>query len=108
MSYAASFLRRGTTYDPECSRSSARLQIAGRILTDQGVSWTTEHGNTAVNERVEFGWVKHGCANNCITTIDQPWVTDQILEAAWHLADLIQTERGAYHRQEAWKAKERN
>lgn len=99
-------LRRGDTRDVEDWHASHRLLLAHSILRENGVTWKTEHGNTAINETVEWGRVKHACADNCRTWIEQEWVTDQIIEAAWHLADLLQTERGAWHRRQAWEAKQ--
>lgn len=106
MSYAARCLRRGDTYDYEDARVSHRLRLAHGILADHGITWKTSHGNTAINEKVEFGWPKHACADNCVTVIVEPWVTDEILNAAYRFADLLQNERGAWNRSQAFKAKQ--
>jgi hypothetical protein len=92
-------LKRGDTHDPECSLTTHRLRIARGILRGMGIEGTVEHGGNFV----QGPYAKHVCCDKC-KTIWPSWVTDEIFNLAYRLADEVQTERGMAHRAAAAKA----
>ena len=105
MSYAVSMLRKGRTWEMECPRTTHRLQAAWAILGTMGIEPTIIHADTPSNEVVEWGRVKHGCDWKCKAAPLPEWVTDEILQMAYTLADRMISERGAANRADAYRAK---
>lgn len=97
MSNVASSVLRGYTSDPESSRESERIRATRKILIGLGAEPTVEHGNDGRNERVEFGQVKHRCADNC-KTFWPAWVTRPVVESIASGVDVALTARGQWAR----------
>lgn len=100
--YAVSFLAKGRSHDSDCSRSSARLAEALRILADvQGATPVTTHSTRMVPSQ---SWYRpegqHACGMNpqdgteCVTRWTAPVSTEDLV-AAWELADMVVRERAA-------------
>lgn len=88
-------VKRGDTFDVECSRTSTRLRMAHAILKSQGAEPVWSHSDRT---RLEFGWLeKHACDHRC-TCAWPEWVTGEAFDLAYRLADEIQTARGAHNR----------
>lgn len=96
--YATQMLRAGRTHDYEDSRSTYRLQQAYGILAAAGVEPVRTHSDT-----MAWDWAtnrdRHVCDYRCKVTWPE-WVTNDMLEAAYNLADAAQTARGAYNRRD--------
>lgn len=109
LSNGAALVKRGRTYDIEDSRTTNRLHDTMRVLKSMGIEPTYTHGT-----RTYFDWAmagslkpdKHLCSlngsggNDC--TITWPaWVTDDIFNLAYSLADRVLTEYGGFNRRAA-------
>ena len=97
MGTIANQFRKGWFRDPEDWHGTYRMTGALELLKAGGIEPVWTHGNTPINEWVDFGKVRHGCADNCTVTW-AAWVTDTMFETAYILADLIQTRQGDYHK----------
>jgi hypothetical protein len=91
MTTGASHLKRGDTFDPECGRTTHRLRLGQHILAAAGIESAHVHGEHRENFR--------GCYSGC-RNVWPEWVTDEMFESAWSLADKVQTERGRHARRE--------
>lgn len=104
MSNAATMLRRGYTFDPECWHATNRLQLATRILDSTIGPKRKEHAETCDRHpktiaNTCFSYRDRLC---CTCGVDRDpliwpdWVDDEILDKAWALACALQTKRGAH------------
>jgi len=104
MGYAVSMLRAGRTYDYEDSRATSRLHAAYAALKAIGVEPERTH-----SDKVGFSWERRGwlvpehhsvvCGESAGCKVTWPeWVTDEMLEAAYSLADNVLYEQGRYNR----------
>lgn len=96
-STAASRLRRGWFSDPECNRTTYRLQGALRILAQWGAKPEWSHSN---NTYIEWGREKHCCDYRC--TVAWPeWVTNDVLDSAYNASSTLQSARGDWNKAQA-------
>lgn len=112
MLHTAALVKRGRTYDYEDPRTTYRMQATLNVLKAAGIEPTITHGTRTYYDwamRGSLDATRHLCSldgsgyGDC--TIDWPaWVTDEMFDAAYRLANLVQTERGTYNRREAEKA----
>jgi hypothetical protein len=87
-------MARGYTFDPEDSRTTNRLRDAYVILRTLGIEPTKTHSDYM---GAEYGRPKHICTDGC--KIEWPvWVTSDMLDYAYSLADRVATERGNFNR----------
>jgi len=106
MNSTAALVKRGRTYDYEDSRTTNRMHAMLGVLKGFGIEPTITHGTRTYFDSARAGWLTsevHLCSLNgsgyqdC--TIEWPaWVTDNIFDLAWRLADAVITEQGAYNR----------
>lgn len=101
-SFTAFRLRRGDNYDHDDARTSYRLRLAWSILATMGIEREIEHGNAVINQAA---FNRHACADNCRAKPLPDWVTDEILEKAFDLADAMQTARGQFNQAAASAAR---
>lgn len=109
MSFTTSRLRRGDTHDRECHRTSHRLEVAWKLLAAMGIDRPT----IIHSDNMSYDWAipgglhsnRHSCDWKCRAEPLSEWVTDEILDAAYALADKMVTERGAHHRAAASREK---
>jgi hypothetical protein len=87
-------VKNGWFVDIECSRTTHRRQTAKGILKDLGIEGTWEHSD---NMSVEWGRSKHLCDHRC-KIVWPEWVTDEMFDHAYYLADLEVTHQGAHAR----------
>jgi hypothetical protein len=99
LSTGARYLKRGDTFDPEDFRMTHRLRVAGQILSGLGITPEWEHGGSFTNE---LG--KHVCCDKCKASWPE-WVTDEVFNRAFALANEVQTERGAFNQRAAYAGK---
>jgi hypothetical protein len=105
-------LMRGDSYDIECWRTTHRLRVALGILRGQDIVPTpVEHSESCIlhpshrSNRV-FGW-NYICDDPACPARRNPpptwpeWVTGEMFDRAYALADEIQTERGRYEQRKA-------
>lgn len=90
-------IRRGYRYDPESSRETSRLRTAWAILKAAGIDPEIRHGDTAINQGVDFGRPRHRCADNCRPEWPE-WVTNEMLQNALDLANKTVSARGKWAR----------
>jgi hypothetical protein len=95
MTAGAYSLKRGDTHDPECSLTTHRLRVARGILSGMGIEATVEHGGNFT----QGPYGKHACCDKC-KTVWPEWVTDEVFNLAYKLADEVQTQRGRHHQRE--------
>lgn len=96
-------LRRGDSFDIEDARTTHRLRIGQSILRSLGVesTWTHSKGH---EERRGAPYGYNGCDDYC--KVEWPeWATGRMFDLAYQLADELQTERGAFNRNQAYAAK---
>jgi hypothetical protein len=101
MTTGAYYLKRGDTFDIEDWRMTHRLGVARSILRSFQVEPTWEHSDCT---RVEWGRPKHACDYRCKATWPE-WVTDDIFDLAFNLADEVQDKRGRWHQNEINKTR---
>ena len=90
-------LRRGDTFDPECHRTTYRLQLGQRILAASGVEFHWDHGpNEGVVGTGLLQRTGHVCDYRC-KAVWPAWATGEMFDRAYALADEVQTERGNWH-----------
>lgn len=94
-------LKRGDTSDIECWRTTHRLRVGQGILRSLGIAPEWSHSDCT---RVSFGRVVHACDYRCVCTWPE-WVTGDVFDLAYRLANETQTERGAFERNAAYTAK---
>jgi len=97
--------RRGWFSDPEDWHGTYRMEIALRLLRFVGIEPEWHHSDRTGT--IGTGLLQregHVCDDRC-RPIWPEWVTDDIFDAAYRLADLIQTGRGAWHQTRAYEAK---
>ena len=94
-------LARGDTGDIECWRTTHRLGVARRILAGLGIEPTWEHSDC---QRANFGRMRHECDYRCVATWPE-YVTGEMFDLAYELADEYQTEHGGYLKSQAYAAK---
>lgn len=85
LSNGAYLLKRGDTYDYEDSRMSHRLRRARMILENMGIKPVVEHCN-----QCKIGPSRgpmSGCWDAC-KTVWPEWVTNEVFQAAFNLADI--------------------
>lgn len=105
MSTGALYLKRAYRFDLEDHRMSHRLQVANSILRSLHIEPEWDHSDnrglvgTGLLQRED-----HVCNDAC-SPIWPEWVSDEVFELAYRLADETQTERGAWHRAKASEAK---
>jgi hypothetical protein len=103
-----SMLVRGYTHDPECGRTTNRIQTALRMLADMGVKPTyVEHSDTCIcNPKNRWNQV-HGYYYHCDADCprknnDEPvwpvWATGEMFDLAYRLASEVISQRGEYNR----------
>lgn len=101
-------LKRGDTFDPECHRTTYRLGRAALILRQQGIEPTWTHRNMAGDTEQPGalwpGGPKHQCNYRCSCEWP-PEVDGAVFDAAYRLADALQSARGAYHQREINRAR---
>jgi hypothetical protein len=91
LSTGAYYLKRGDTFDPEDSRMTNRLHSARSILDTIGIVPTVTHCD-ACKEGLAGG----GCWDACKTTWTE-WVTDEMFQSAFNLADAAAREYGNFN-----------
>jgi len=102
--YGSYMLRAGRTYDIEDSRTTDRLHAAYDVLKALGAEPTIVHGpqmgwDWATNrERHIEACTLHGSGVAGCTITWPAWVTDEMLDAAYGMANTFRTARGAYNR----------
>ena len=97
LSTGARYLKRGDTADPECHRMTYRLGVARSILRSQGIEVEWNHSeHTGVIGTGLLQRTGHVCDYRC-KAVWPEWVTDEIFNTAFNLADQLQSERGANH-----------
>ena len=93
-------------YDPESTRVQSRCYTALSILEQMDIKPTVEHKSDCrrspyrlydpeCDGRGEFGY------RDCAVITWPEWVTDEILEYAYIVADTVATARGQYNRRQA-------
>ena len=104
---SADLLMRGRTYDPECSRTTNRLQAALGILREQGITPTyPDHSDDCMLHPANAYNRMHGytyhCAPHCPRKDAGPswpaWATTEIFDLAYKLADRVISARAASSR----------
>lgn len=99
----AGYLKRGDTFDIEHWHMTHRLRVAHGILRGLGIESVVKHSD---NEIVEWGRPKHGCDYRC-ETVWPEWVTNDLFNLAFKLADEYQTRHGAHNQRQAREARAR-
>lgn len=107
-------LKRGYTFDIECHRTTYRLRGGHSILASMGVKPSyPEHDPSCIKHPSNsmnrcFGWTYWcECGRGDDPTPTWPeWVTGEMFDLAYRLADEIQTERGNHHQREINKARD--
>ena len=100
--YGAQMLRSGRTYDYEDSRATHRLHVAYEVLTTLDAEPTFTHGTRTWYDTATHR-DRHQCAlqgsgyRDCTITWPE-WVTDELLNEAYNIADAFLTAQGAYNR----------
>ncbi len=82
LSNIASGVKRGYTFDPECSRTTARYRATFAVLRSLGIESTVEHSSYT---QAVYGIPKHVCNDKC-KTVWPAEATDEVFQAA---ADLV-------------------
>lgn len=110
MSTGSRWLKRGDTFDPEDWRMTHRLGVARSILRSLQIEPTyLEHDEKCIRHPKNAWNRVHGfnywCDSGCPRFNDPPptwpeWVTDEIFELAFSLADRVQTSRGDWHQRQ--------
>ena len=90
MNNGAILLKQGRRIDPEDHRMSYRLGLARDMLGGGMVLPTTSHDEAGHR-------VFNCCGDSCKTTWPE-WMTDEMFEMAYNLANLIQSERSSFTR----------
>ena len=103
MSTISNRFRKGWFSDPENWHGNYRMQRALMILETQAVTPVWNHGKEYINNGIEYGRVIHVCTNNCTVTWPE-WVTDEVFDQVYALADSLQTLFGAYNQKQAYDA----
>lgn len=106
-------LRRADTYEPECQRTTHRLQTAMGILNGMGVKPTQTHDPDCHREWVNTSGRAIKCEGSgpypspltCLKTEWPEWVTNELFDMAYNLADKVITDRGQSYRAEGWRLK---
>lgn len=100
-------LKRGDSSDIECWRTTHRLRVGQGILRSLGIEQTWTHLEMDGKSPETWpGGPKHQCNYRC--TCEWPeWVTGEMFDLAYRLACEVQTERGAYERAAAGRARSR-
>lgn len=99
--YAVSHIRSGIFNDPECSRSTHRLQVTRGILEALGVKFVKDHTDKTYAPSYRAGWLVpevHLCNHECKAHPLPEYVTDEIINEAWGLADTMIRSRAAFMR----------
>jgi hypothetical protein len=92
-------IRRGDTYDYDCSRTSARLSATWSILKLWGIEREIVHSAACVDRKqIPAGSSFYrGCDDGCRAKPLPEWVTDEMINQAYDLADTFQAARGRFH-----------
>jgi hypothetical protein len=110
-------LQHGDSYDRDCWRTSHRLLVAQGILRNLGAEAVpVAHSDKCIRSEAQrfnrvFGF-NYVCddpacpAKNSPTPIWPEWVTGDLFDLAYRLADEYQTEHGAYEQRLARIAKD--
>ena len=115
MTTGAYYLKRGDTFDIEDHRMTHRLGVARSILRSFGVEPTwPDHATDCMNHadnryRRCFG-VNYPCLGDCPRRLNPPatwpeWVTDEVFDLAFRLADEVQNSRGGWHQDQINQAR---
>lgn len=100
MTTGGRYLKRGDTFDPECHRTTYRLGLARRLLAVDGIAPEWEHSDreglvgTGLLQRTG-----HVCDDRC-RAVWPEYVTDEVFDRAYALADALQSARGAHAQRE--------
>lgn len=114
MSAVAMRMRRGWFRDPEDFHGTYRMEGALRILKAWGAEPTFRKHDEQCDRHpdrlsnVVFGYRERvicSCGADQAQVEWPEWVTDECFDAAYRAANVLQTERGAYHQREAERLK---
>ena len=102
-------LKRGDSFDPECSRVSHRLRLAQRLLAVDGIEpiWP-DHADECGRHPRRLSNVVHSYRGRVCCTCGRDWrgptwregVTGATFDRAYALADEMQSARGAQAQRE--------
>jgi len=119
MAYGTDKLMRGDTSEIECSRSRHRLELAFQLMEKAGCKFTpAEHKETCDKhpenmKRPDAIFRNHrtggACSGGCNAYYNRgswdPWVTPEIADAAYNLANLVITKHGDFEKAKIYAAK---
>lgn len=105
MNYGAHHLRNGYTFDPESLRETWRLATAYELLKTMGVEPVRTHSDAVRPDIWNHFVSRHECDYRCTTTWPE-WVTDELLDQAYRLADMKHTAYGESNRRAAQRNRE--